>query len=117
MTENQVGFTCWQLWKLKFYTSLITFKLGFIVKTPVVPNSNDHTVILELLFIASRTGLQCFFPSDTSQVALVVKTHQVNTGGIRDLGVIPGSRKFLGGGHDNTLQYSCLENPMDRGTW
>ena len=117
MTENQVGFTCWQLWKLKLYTSLITFKLGFIVKTPVVPNSNDHTVILELLFIASRTGLQCFFLLDTSQVALVVKNHHVNAGGIRDLGVIPGSRRFLGGGHDNTFQYSCLENPMDRGTW
>ena len=31
------------------------------------------------------------------------------------MGLIPGSGKSLGGGHDNPLQYSCLENPMDRG--
>ena len=35
----------------------------------------------------------------------------------RDLGSIPGLGRSPGGGHDNLLQYSCLENPMDRGTW
>ena len=35
----------------------------------------------------------------------------------RDVGLIPGSGKYLGGGHGNPLQYSCLENPMDRGAW
>ena len=34
-----------------------------------------------------------------------------------DLGLIPGLGKAPGGGHDNPLQYSCLENPMDRGAW
>ena len=34
-----------------------------------------------------------------------------------DLGSIPGWGRFPGGGHDNPLQYSCLENPMDRGAW
>ena len=34
-----------------------------------------------------------------------------------DLGLIPGSGRTLGGGHGNPLQYSCLENPMDRGAW
>ena len=34
-----------------------------------------------------------------------------------DLGLIPGSGRYPGEGHDNPLQYSCLENPMDRGTW
>ena len=34
-----------------------------------------------------------------------------------DLGSIPGSGRFPGGGHGNPLQYSCLENPMDRGAW
>ena len=33
------------------------------------------------------------------------------------LGSIPGLGKSPGGGHGNLLQYSCLENPMDRGTW
>ena len=34
-----------------------------------------------------------------------------------DLGLIPGLGRSLGRGHGNPLQYSCLENPMDRGTW
>ena len=37
-----------------------------------------------------------------------------NTGG---LGSFPGLGRSPGGGHDNPLQYSCLENPMDRGSW
>ena len=35
----------------------------------------------------------------------------------RDLGSIPGLEKSPGEGHGNPLQYSCLENPMDRGAW
>ena len=35
----------------------------------------------------------------------------------RDVGSIPGSGRSPGGGLSNPLQYSCLENPMDRGTW
>ena len=34
-----------------------------------------------------------------------------------DLGLIPGLGRFPGGGHGNSLQYSCLESPMDRGVW
>ena len=36
---------------------------------------------------------------------------------VRDLGLIPESGRSLGGGHGNPLQYSCLENPTDRGAW
>ena len=36
---------------------------------------------------------------------------------VDDLGSIPGSGRLLGEGNDNPLQYSCLENPMDRGAW
>ena len=35
----------------------------------------------------------------------------------RDMGLIPGWGRSPGGGHDNSLQCSCLENPMDRGAW
>ena len=35
----------------------------------------------------------------------------------RDAGLIPGSGRSPGGGHGNPLQYSCLENPMDREAW
>ena len=34
-----------------------------------------------------------------------------------DMGLIPGSGRFPGGGNGNALQYSCLENPMDGGAW
>ena len=48
-------------------------------------------------------------------MVLVVKNPPANAGDIRDAGSIPGSERSLGGGHGNPLQYSCLENPMDRG--
>ena len=51
------------------------------------------------------------------QLALVEKNSSVNVGDIRDVGLIPGLGRFPEGGHGNPLQYSCLENPMDRGAW
>ena len=48
------------------------------------------------------------------KVALLVKKPPANAGDVRDRGSIPGLRRPPGGGHDNPLQYSCLENPMDR---
>ena len=47
----------------------------------------------------------------------MVKNPPANAGDTRDAGSIPGSRRSPGGEHVNPLQYSCLENPMDRGTW
>jgi len=52
-----------------------------------------------------------------SQVALVVKNLPVKAGDIKDAGSIPGSERSPGGGHGNPLQYSCLENPLERGAW
>ena len=50
------------------------------------------------------------------QVVLVVKNLLANVLDIRHESSIPGSRS-PGGGHGNTIQYSCLENPKDRGVW
>ena len=55
----------------------------------------------------------------------VVKNLPTNAGDVRDAGLIPGLDRSPGGGldrspgggHGNPLQYSCLENPMDRGVW
>ena len=47
----------------------------------------------------------------------MVKKLLTNSGAIRNTDSIPGSGKFPGGEHDNPLQYSCLENPMERGAW
>ena len=48
---------------------------------------------------------------------LVVKNPPANAGDLRDIGSIPGSGGSLGGGNGNLLQYSCLENSIDRGAW
>ena len=47
----------------------------------------------------------------------MAKNPPANAGDIRDVGLIPGSGRSPGRGNDNPLQYSCLENPMDRGIW
>ena len=47
----------------------------------------------------------------------MVKNLPANAGDERDLGSVPGLGRSPGGGHGNPLQYSCLENPMDRGAW
>ena len=72
----------------------------------------------------SRTRLKQLSSSSSSwsvervsQVVLVVKKPSVNIGAVRNAGLIPGSGRSPGGGHHNPLQYSCLENPMDRRAW
>ena len=52
------------------------------------------------------------FPGDT-----VVKNPPANAGDSRDTRSISKARKFPGGGSGNSLQYSCLGNPIDRATW
>ena len=51
------------------------------------------------------------------QVVLVLKNSPANAGDTRDMGSISGLGRSPGGGRSNPLQFSCLENPMDRGTW
>ena len=50
-------------------------------------------------------------------MVLVVKNPSASAGDVRDTNSIPGSGRSSGGGHGNPLQYSCQENPMDRGGW
>ena len=47
----------------------------------------------------------------------MVKNPPFNAGDVREVGSVLGSGKSPGGEHGNPLQYSCLENPMDRGDW
>ena len=60
-------------------------------------------------------GLLMSFWHSVPQVALVVKT--LPEGDIKGASWIPGLGKSPRGGHGNSLQYSCLENPMDREAW
>ena len=50
-------------------------------------------------------------------MAPVVKNPPANAGDLRDAGSILGLGRSPGGGHGNPLQYSCLENPMNRRVW
>ena len=65
----------------------------------------------------SNDLILCKKQSQASQVALVVKNLPANAGDGRDVGLTPGSGRSAGGRHGNPLQYSCQENPMDRGAW
>ena len=51
------------------------------------------------------------------QVVLVVKNPIASAGDVTVTGLIPGSERSPGRGHGNPFQYSCLEDPMDRGAW
>ena len=51
------------------------------------------------------------------QVAPAIKNHPANAWNVREVGSIPGSVRSPAEGNRNSLQYSCLENPMDRGAW
>ena len=53
----------------------------------------------------------------TSDTALVVKNVPANAADIRHVGSIPDLGRYPGGGNGNPVQYSCLENPMDREAW
>ena len=67
--------------------------------------------LLQGLFLThgSNAGLPHCFPGGSE-----IKASACNVG---DLGSIPGLGRSPGGGNGNPLQYSCLENPMDGGTW
>ena len=55
--------------------------------------------------------------SEDSQVMWIVMNPPANAENVRDLDWMPGWRRSPGRGHGNALQYSCLENPLDRGAW
>ena len=68
--------------------------------------------------INDRSWLHLSLPPEGAfQVVLMVENLPAGAGDVRDVGSIPGSGRSPGGGHGNPLQYSCLENPMDRGAW
>ena len=72
----------------------------------------DHSTVKEMLVPWKESYDK---PMTKTEVALVIKNLPANAGDLKDMGSIPGSGRSLGGGHSNPLQYSCLENPMDRG--
>jgi len=79
---------------------------------PNLTSKYQHIGVRILTFEFGRTHL-----ITASQKVLVVKNLPANAGDIRDTGSILGLGRSPGGGHGNPLQYSCLENCMDRRAW
>ena len=83
--------------------------------------SNEYSMLIsfmiELTWVKTRAVKNDRYLFGCTQVVLVVKNLPANVGDIRDAGSIPGSGRSLGRGHSNPFQYSCLENPTDRGVW
>ena len=86
--------------------------LTTLIKLDVDITQDDHGKL-------SRNGIQKFqfvnFP--TFQDSSTGKESACHAGDTKDPSLIPGSGRSFGEGHGNPLQYSCLENPMDRGAW
>ena len=81
----------------------IRFRAGRVIKT-------DSRMLGQIYICISAANMS--FPGGS-----VVKNSPANAGDSRDAGSIPGLGISLGGGKGNPLQYSCLENLMDRGVW
>ena len=62
-------------------------------------------------------ALETVYKINYAQMEIVVQNPLINAGDMREASSIPELGRSPGGGHGNPLQYSCLENPMDRGTW
>ena len=82
-----------------------------------IPEAKEQSVFVLLLFRNIPFQLATYTVSKASHVVLVVKNPPPNARDVRDAVSIPGSGSSPGGGHGNLPQYSCLENPMDRGAW
>ena len=66
-------------------------------------------------FQCIKPRLRC--PVGVSLVVLVVKKPSANAEGARDAGLIHVLGRYLGVGNGDPVQYSCLENSLDRGAW
>ena len=84
-----------------------------------MPQFQFWNVISLVWFLIQKLSLQMITINKLIelQMSLVVKNMPANAVDLRNAGSILGLGRSPGGGHGNLLQYSCLENPMDRGVW
>ena len=83
---------------------------------PSLPLCANLTFSFTLTFMVLNS-LLFFLVNYARMVALMVKNLPANAGDVRNVDLIPGSGRSPGEGLSNPLQYSCLENFMDRGAW
>ena len=97
----------WQLRELQFRMAAWRFCLGSLLEPKEGSWRGKMTYC--------KWG--CVWKRGPSQVALMVKKLPTNARERREIVLIPGWRRSPGGENGNSLQYSCLENPMERGAW
>ena len=88
-----------------------------VTKVIAVVNSGEKWGSMERSKLSRVSENIWILVTRASQVALVVKNLPASWGDTRDVGLIPGSERSPGVGNGNPLQYSCLGNLMDRGSW
>ena len=108
LTQNNYNGNIKYYWSQIITNLIIIFKVWNILRIRKMWNTNEQMLLKNDV---NRLG------EWASQVVLVVKSLPANAGDIRDMGLIPVSGRSPGGGHGIPLQYSCLENPMDREAW
>ena len=86
---------------------------------PLPTSLRSHALAGRCCTTSAPWGLRKLFSSSSDRCfpGSVVKNPPANAGDTGDVSWIPGSGRLYGGGNGNPLQYSCLENPMDRGAW
>ena len=101
-----VDLPCWVSFSVQQSTASHSYTYTYLLFFRFFPHIGHYRVsLLVTYFMYSSVG----FPGGSE-----VKASAFNAG---DLGLIPGSGRSPGEGNGNPLQYSCLENPMDRGDW
>ena len=96
---------CCEHWGARFFFQIHAAFVELLLRREILGfNGNSSSTYLPHTYKVPRTSL----------VAQTVKCLAYNVG---DLGSIPGLGRSSGEGNGNPLQYSCLENPMDRGVW
>ena len=107
--------------KLASYSHILSIYPSYSYSLSIYP-SYSHSLSIypsyshSLSIYPSYSHSLSIYPP-ASQAVLVVKNPPTNTRKVRDTGLIPGSGRSPGEGHGNPVQYSFLENPMDRGAW
>ena len=106
--------------ELKFKPRLFSSRACVLNQYAMLPHSSTMLQRIENILIIYIFNLYNLifvviygFPGGPT----VVKNLPANAGGARDVGLIPGSGRSPGEGNGNSLQYSCLENSIDKGVW
>ena len=112
LTILYLVFNCFSLLSFFLHPSLFPPPL----KQPLWFEFSMYLLVVGIL--VKRALFKCmYFSSWASKVVLAVKNLPAKAGDLRDSSSIFGSGRSPVGGHGNPLQYSCLENPIDRGAW